>query len=94
MGDECDYRHALLWVEVSRASEQFAEVVEWSDEWEMYYPASTSEYYETVFEVIDLEAGCIAARGTTGARLVNAVGDGFLCRIRGLGHGRGLQIGG
>lgn len=67
----------LLWVEVSRASEQFAEVVEWSDEWEMYYPASTSEYQETFFEVIDVEAGCIAARGTTGALLVNAVGDGF-----------------
>ena len=67
----------LLWVEVSRASEQFAEVVEWSDEWEMYYAASTSKYHDTVFEVIDVETGCIAARGTTDALLVNAVGDGI-----------------
>ena len=67
----------LLWVEVSRASEDYAEVVKWDDEWEMYYRASTSEYLETFFEVIDVDSGCIAARGTTGALLVNAVGDGF-----------------
>lgn len=67
----------MLWVEVSRASERFAEVVEWSDEWGLYYASSRSEYRETFFEVIDVEKGCIAARGTTGARLVNSVGDGI-----------------
>ena len=67
----------LLWVEVRRASEDFAEVVDWSDEWELHYPASTSDYHETLFEAIDVESGCIAARGTTGALLVNPVGGGL-----------------
>ena len=69
-------RDARLWTLVTRASERFADFVEERMSGG-YSWTSISEYHASVVEVIDAEAGCVAARGATETMLIASLGDGF-----------------
>ena len=67
---------AKLWTLITRTSERFADFVEERASGG-YSWTSISGYHASVVEVIDAEAGCVAARGATEAMLIASLGDGF-----------------
>lgn len=82
---------ARLWTLITRTSERFADFVEERADGG-YSWASISGYHASVVEVIDIAAGCVAARGETEAMLIASLGDGFYAGYEESDAGRYFEV--